>query len=259
MDGDGLVPGTQGKRKAAGCGVLSFPGLPVSCVSQGRLRTILRLALAGWFSIMASGALSAAPGAQWTVIDRVAAVAGYDAITLSQIDRENRLAAFVNHAKPDFSAASKRQAADRLIDQALVRQDMESSRYPAPPAGSEAEMLDRIKKGYGSNAAFQAKLEEYGISEDDLKAFLLWELTFVQFTDVRFRPGVQIQPAEIRAYFDKEVLPKLKGANAEEEFAKRRQEIEEKLLGDRVNQALNDWLKETRSRTKIEFRKEAFE
>jgi len=71
--------------------------------------------------------------------------------------------------------------------------------------------------------------------------------------------GVQIQPAEIRAYFDKEVLPKLKGANAEEEFAKRRQEIEEKLLGDRVNQALNDWLKETRSRTKIEFRKEAFE
>jgi len=37
-----------------------------------------------------------------------------------------------------------------------------------------------------------------------------------------------------------------------------RDQIEQKLLGERVDKLLDAWLKETRSRTKIKFREEAF-
>jgi Na+-transporting NADH:ubiquinone oxidoreductase subunit NqrC len=71
--------------------------------------------------------------------------------------------------------------------------------------------------------------------------------------------GVDVQEQELKAYFDKDIQPKLVDGTATEQFEKHRAEIEKKLVGDRVDQALEAWLKEARGRTKIEFRPEAFQ
>ena len=57
------------------------------------------------------------------IIDRVAVSVGNQVITEDQIGEEIRVTAFLNHETPDLSPAQKRRAAERLIEQALVRRD----------------------------------------------------------------------------------------------------------------------------------------
>jgi hypothetical protein len=218
---------------------------------QGAVFVMMCMA-AGRAPGLASRLAGRGPAPLAEIIDRVAVVVGTSAITESQIDREIRLTAFVNEEKPDFSSAARREAADRLINQTLVRQEMEQSRYPVPEAGEEVPMADAIKKRYTSAAEFRAKLTGYGISEDDLNAFLAWQLTFLEFVDIRFRPGIQVQESDIRAYFKQQKLP-------ESDYRALHDKIEEKLIGAQVDQALDGWLKEARGRTRIEFRKEVFQ
>ncbi len=212
------------------------------------------MVLCGFLSFGAAGAERSA------IIDRIAVVAGSQVITATQIEREIRITAFMNGSRPDLSPPSKRASAERLIDQDLVRQDMEISRYQAPASGEEQEQLKQVKAQAGSEERFRGKLREYGITEQDLRQHMLWQLTFLRFIDMRFRPGTQVQDDDVRAYFKKEILPKLPSqADQDAEYENYRDRIEKKLEGALVDQALDAWLKETRDHTRIEFRKEAFE
>jgi hypothetical protein len=53
-------------------------------------------------------------------------------ITQSQLDDEIRLTAFLNRDMPDLSAAARKEAAGRLIEQALIKREMDISHYPLP-------------------------------------------------------------------------------------------------------------------------------
>jgi len=64
------------------------------------------------------------------IIDRIAITVGSQVITVSQIDEEIRITAFLNREKLDITADAKKQAATRLIEQALVKREMDLSHYP---------------------------------------------------------------------------------------------------------------------------------
>ena len=66
------------------------------------------------------------------ILDRIAVTLDNRVIAESDLIRDLRLSAFLNLAPPDFSAAAKRAAAERLVERALMRREMEFSRYPAP-------------------------------------------------------------------------------------------------------------------------------
>ncbi|MGA8577407.1 MAG: hypothetical protein WB579_01900, partial [Bryobacteraceae bacterium] len=66
----------------------------------------------------------AATLASATIIDRIAVSVGNRVITTVDIDRAIRVPAFLNGQQPDFSAASKRAAAERLVEQTLVRREL---------------------------------------------------------------------------------------------------------------------------------------
>ena len=66
------------------------------------------------------------------VIDRVAVSVGKQIITAGQIDEEIRVTAFLNHEKPHFTVDEKKKAAERLIEQALIKDGMEKCHYPLP-------------------------------------------------------------------------------------------------------------------------------
>ena len=83
-------------------------------------------------AICLAGLLAGAAGAE--VIDRIAVSVGSRVITETDLDRELRITALLNNEKPDFSPANKRQTAERMVDQTLVRSEMEESRYPPPSA-----------------------------------------------------------------------------------------------------------------------------
>lgn len=136
-----------------------------------------------------SGILAAAGLAAGEIIDRIAVTAGNTAITENEILREVRITAFLNGGNPDFSPAAKRQAAERMIEQELLRREINLSRFPPAQRSKAADLLEQIKSRLGGAARYRAALQSCGILEDELVSHLVWQLTVLRFTQVRFGSG----------------------------------------------------------------------
>jgi hypothetical protein len=221
------------------------------------------LAAAAFQAASSAYAFSAYPGPPppLDIIDRVAVAVGNHVVTTSDIDREIRVTAFLNAAKLDFTPAVKRATADRMVEQALVRTELETSRYPTPPPSEVDPILAQLKKGrFPADADFQRALTEYGITEQDVRDELLWQRTLLSFLDVRFRPSVQVSDKEIQDYFDKTVQPAAQAAHPGQTVSldDYRDRIEEKLTGQREDQEMSKWLDQAKKRTEIAYHNDAF-
>ena len=167
------------------------------------------------------------------IVDRVAITVGNKVITESEIDLRIRLTAFENNEKPDLSPASRRQAAQRLIDQKLVEREMDVGRYPRATPEPAKQLTS------------SATLKEYGLTPDDLARDLAWQSELLTFLSLRFRPAVQVTDQDVEKYFKAQSL---KG-----EINDVRADIEEKLTGERADKELDLWLQDQRKRTRIEY------
>ncbi len=190
------------------------------------------------------------------VVDRVAISIGTQVITEEQIDIEVRLTDLLNRQSLDVSAAARKAAASRLVQQTLVKREMELSRYPLPALADADASLKDVKGDYRSDAEYHDALALYGVTEDELRERLWWQLTVLRFIDYRFRPGIQISDAEIQAYFDQQ-LPKWRAGGKNPQLSEVRDQIEATLTEQRVDQNLDRWLVEARSQVAIRYRDEA--
>src|SRR5688572_2818546 len=120
-------------------------------------------------------------GTSGEVIDRIAVAVDKNVITESEVMRQIRITAFLNSEQPDFSAANKRSTADRLVEQLLIRRELESTGYstPASPADNYKELLQRYK----SPDEYQQALARYGISDADVRKALEWQVRLLEFVD----------------------------------------------------------------------------
>lgn len=194
------------------------------------------------------------------IIDRIAVTVDRIVITESDIVGQLRVAAFLNDEPLDLSAAARRQAARRLVEQALIQREMEITRYPAPSVAEADLVLEQIRKRFGSTDGYQARLSEYGLGEELLRRNLLQQITTLRFIDFRFRPGIAVSDQEIEQYYRERLLPEHSkdGSNATPSLDDRRDEIEEILINQRVDEALDRWLAAAAGQTRIEYREEAF-
>jgi len=201
------------------------------------------------------------PAAEAEIIDRIAVSVGNRVITLSQVERQARLTAFLNNAPPDLSPAGLRRTAGLLVEQMLVRRELEAARYPAPTASEADPGLKQVQARFPTQAAFEEALRRYGLTVQDLRDYLLWQLMFLRFIDVRFRPGVQVTEQEMRDYYEKTVRPAALEAHPGQTpaFDEYRERIEQTLTGQRVDQEFERWLEAARRRTRIEYREGAFQ
>jgi hypothetical protein len=193
------------------------------------------------------------------VIDRVAVSVNTHAITESEIGREIRLAALLNGENPVITPQTKRQTAERLVEQALIRREIEISRYPMPDMADIEKTLDQIKKiRFGGEKGFQEALGRLNLTEEDVKQQLLWQTTLLRFIEIRFRPAVHVTEEDIREYFDREIRP-ITANGSGVSLEDYRDRIEQTLSGQRADKEVDAWMKEARSRTKIVYHPEAFE
>jgi hypothetical protein len=212
-------------------------------------------------SVRVALALAAAVLLPAEIVDRVAVAVGNRVITTTDIERDIRVTAFLNGVKPDLGPKEKRAAADRLTDQLLIRVEFENSGYAMPDPKEAEPMLESLKKGRFPTAAdYQAALNEYGITEQQIKDALLWQRAFLLFVDERFRPAIQVDEKEIAEYFAKEVAPKAREARPGKEptIDEFRTQIEDAIAGKRVDEELSNWLAAKR-RTRILIFPEAFQ
>ncbi len=196
------------------------------------------------------------------IIDRVAVTVDKIVITESDILDQIRIAALLNGTPPDTSPTARKKAASRLVEQILIRREMEITRYPAPAASEVKPVLEKLKKDhFNGEGSYRKALERYGVSESDLRENLLLQLTVLRFIQYRFRPGIAIDDKAIRSYYEQEFLPawKRRSSEAPPSLEDSRDKIEEILIARRVDKALDRWLKQAATRARIQYHKEAFQ
>ena len=171
------------------------------------------------------------------VIDRVAVVVGTQVITQSEVIREARLTAFLNQQPLDLGATARRAAAERLVDQQLLRNEMQIGGNPMPPETEGDTVLRKFRQeNYSSIPAFRTALEKYELTEDEVKHHLLWQAAALRFTDQRFRLTIPSPPAQS--------ADRVSAGAAST---------------DGAEDPMDAWLKQARAGTRIQFKKEAFQ
>jgi hypothetical protein len=171
------------------------------------------------------------------VIDRVAVVVGNEVITESEVILEARLTAFFNGQPLDLSAAQRKAAAERLVDQLLIRNEMQIGGYPMPAESDGNAALRKYRQdNYSSVPAFRASVAKYELTEDEVKHHLLWQAAALRFTDQRFHLTIPEPPSQSADRLSQS------GSTT-----------------DGVEDQMETWLKQARAGTRIQFKKEAFQ
>ena len=213
-----------------------------------RLRTILLLCLAG--------ALNGA-----TVVDRMAVVVGKHVVKSSDIFRDLGATEFLNREQPNFSADARHKAADRLIEQTIIRDEIASGGYKWASSADADAMLDKIRQERfgGSDARLRAELFRYGLTEEELREQLLWQLTVLRFIDQRFRAGVLITDEDVRNYYDLHLADLKRQYPQDSSFETLKPKIRASLEGERINQNFVQSIEGARKRVPVRYLQGAFE
>jgi hypothetical protein len=192
-----------------------------------------------------------------TIVDRIAITFGTKVITESEIIRRIRLAAFQNGQLPDYSETSRREAAQRLIDLKLVEREMEVGHYDRTPPDKTKALLDAFTAEHfrSSPEALRLALAGLDLRPADLQGELAEQADLLSFTSLRFRPAVQISDQEIEEYFRSHIQPatapnKAAGSITLDEA---RPNIEQILANERADLDLDAWLRDQRTRTRINY------
>lgn len=197
------------------------------------------------------------------IVDRIAIIVDNQAIKHSDILNEIRETAFLNNEKLDFSIDEQKKAANRLIDQALIRKDIQAGNYAmADPALAE-QLLRQIKQRYPNEAAFRQALARSGITEDMLKQHLEWQTQVLKFVELRFGGGQIASGGASGAQIDGVARVASNGAtngpaanSGAANSGAANNGPANSAAGNDVNQQFFKWLDETRKHTRIVFKEE---
>ena len=201
-----------------------------------------------------------APPAPADIIDRIAASVGKHAIKLSDIDRDLRVTEFLNREPLNLNANARRAAAERLIDQALISDEITDGGYPRPPDSDVDNLLGKMRQERfgGSDVRLRQALAAYGLTEDQLRQEFEWQLQVLRFIDQRFRSGVVVTDDDVRSYYEQHRADLARENPKNQSLEALEPKIRQALEGERINQNFAQWLDEARRQNRIQYHQEAF-
>lgn len=196
------------------------------------------------------------------VIDRVAVSVGQQVVTLRMIERQLRLQSLATGERVADTEETRRAAASRLIDQAIVLREIELVKY-TPPTMAEAEQaVERYLKQTGrTRERFVKEIEALGFAEDEFKREMQWRLNVSRFIEYRFAMGVQVSEEEIAAYYKNEYTPQYRKLNpgaAAPPLEEVRQGMTRVVTTRKTNVSMEQWLKQMRETLRVRWFDEAF-
>jgi hypothetical protein len=173
------------------------------------------------------------------IIDRIAIAIGNRTITELQIDEELRVTALLNHRPLVRDQKARRDAADRLIQQFLIRGEMRVSRYPDPQPAEIAAYKDQVAKNCGGMTELDRQITQYGLDRDTFMRHLEAQLAILRFVEIRFSQEVSLSDADVQAFMrDQPTRMDKKSAR-------------QQLVEARTDEALSAWLEEARKQFDI--------
>lgn len=175
------------------------------------------------------------------IVDRMAVIVGQQTITQLQLDEEIRVTALLNQRPVARDAETRRAAADRLVEQLLIRREMEQSRYPLPSEQEVNQYVEQIRTQNGGQAGLAKALATHDLTESSLRHHLESQLVALRFIEYRFQPDAAVSDEDIEAAYRRQASDKKTP----------RESIRAMLSEERTDTALNAWLAETRRQINI--------
>jgi peptidyl-prolyl cis-trans isomerase SurA len=193
------------------------------------------------------------------VLDRLAVIAGTHAIKASDIDRDIRLTDFLNREPLNLKAKAKHEAAERLITQEIIRDEIVTGGFRRPSDSEAVQLKAELRRDrFGdSEQRMREALQRYGLTEDELQEQLLWQITVLRFIDERFRAGVVVTDDDVRNYYDQHIAELRQQYPRNSSLDVLAPKIRASLEGERINQNFNEWLDQARKSLRIEYKQGA--
>jgi parvulin-like peptidyl-prolyl isomerase len=191
-------------------------------------------------------------------LDRLIAVVNGDVILESDVDEERRF----EEVQPYRAAATytRERIIERLIDRALILQQAALQPEDAVPDRDLDAQIATLRKDIPACKQYHCEtddgwkkyLGDHGFTEGEFRARWKQRMQLLKFIEVRFRNGINITDAEIKAYYEKTMLPEYAKRNVTPPKLETIQtRIEEVLLQQEVSALLQDWLKSLRAQGSV--------
>jgi len=194
------------------------------------------------------------------IIDRLAIAVGRNIVTELQLDEELRVTALLNHRPVVRTLEERRDAADRLVEQLLVKLEMELSRYPLPGSTDVDKYLQQIVESSGGTAEFDKALHGFDLTVDTVRQHLELQLTELRFISFRFRPDASVSDTDVEAAYGRQIAEWTRShSGAPPTLQASREPLRAMLVEERTDAALNTWLGESRKRVTIIYFDKALE
>jgi hypothetical protein len=182
------------------------------------------------------------------VVDRIVARVETEIILQSDVRQLSRYQAFLD-GKPQ----SDSDILNRLIDQWIVRSEAGVARFPQPSAEDVNRSIERLKRSFSSPEEFQTRQKLSGITDDEIRRFVRAQLYLSNYLDSRFRPSIQIDDKAIEEFYRSRVVPRAESRKqTAPTLENARDFIQEALVQQAINEQADRWLKESRSRVRVE-------
>jgi len=182
------------------------------------------------------------------VADRIVARVETDIILLSDVRQLNRYQVFL-----DGKAQTDADILNRLIDQWIVRNEAGVARFPQPSEDEVNRSIERLQRSFSSPEEFQARQKQSGITDDEIRRFVRAQLYLSNYLDSRFRPAIQIDETAIEEFYKSRVVPRAESrGQTPPTLETARDFIQEALVQRAINEQADRWLKESRTRVRVE-------
>jgi hypothetical protein len=208
---------------------------------------LLSLILPPVVGLSAGVSLAFAPNLAAQVVDRLVAIVGEQAITLSDV-RAARTLGLIE----EIAAGTPDQALiDKLVERELMRAEIERFGMPQPPPDALAERLRTASGRFGSTDAWKAALESCGMSESRFRAWLADDWRIVQYLQQRFDAAAQPTDEEVQQYYQSREREFTKDDGRPRPFDEVRDEARHRLTDLRRRALVDEWLAGLRRRTEV--------
>lgn len=182
------------------------------------------------------------------VIDRIVARVENDVILMSDIRQLAEYQVFV-----DGKAESDEQILERLIDQWIVRTEAAAARFPQPSDQDVERSLARLKRSFSDSDSFEERKKQSGLTDEEILRQLKSQLYLSNYLDSRFRASIQIDDNAIAEFYKDRVVPRAESRGQTPPTLEAAHDfIQEALVQRAINEQSDKWLKESRSRVRVE-------
>ncbi len=200
------------------------------------------------------------PPQKTAVLDRVVAVVGDQAILASEVDEEQRFAAFQPGPEPAIDNTPQ-HALYRVIERTLINEQRvlqpgiaEIPQKDIDQALANLRVTIPACAQYHCNteAGWQSFLAAHGFTQSEVEDRVRERLAILKFIDLRFGVAARVPNAAAQKYYDQVLKPELLHGHAKvPEFSTVAPRIREILRQQQVSAMVDQWLKGLRSEEEV--------